>query len=77
LIGKININLFGNNSLIGCEVLHMFIDACFDPHIRTQISHYARMEKQPGSSVSIVSGYWLDYRAIKVRSPAEARGFFL
>jgi hypothetical protein len=30
-----------------------------------------------GSSVSTVSGYGLDDRAIEVRSPAEAKGFFL
>jgi hypothetical protein len=30
---------------------------------------------ESGSSGSIVSGYWLDERAIEVRSPAEARGF--
>jgi hypothetical protein len=30
-----------------------------------------------GSSVSIVSGYGLDDRAIEVRSPAGAKGFFL
>jgi hypothetical protein len=30
-----------------------------------------------GSSVSIVSGYRLEDRAIEVRSSAEARGFFL
>jgi hypothetical protein len=30
-----------------------------------------------GSSVSIVSGYGLDDRAIEVRSPAEAKRFFL
>jgi hypothetical protein len=29
------------------------------------------------SSVSIVSGYWLDDRAIEVRSPAEAKGVIL
>jgi hypothetical protein len=29
-----------------------------------------------GNSVSIVSGYRLDDRAIKVRSPAEAKGYF-
>jgi hypothetical protein len=29
------------------------------------------------SSVSIVSGYGLDDRAIEVRSPAAAKGFFL
>jgi hypothetical protein len=33
--------------------------------------------EEPGSSVSIVSGYGLDYRAIEVRSPAKAKGFFL
>jgi hypothetical protein len=33
-------------------------------------------ESEPGSSVSIVSGYWLDHRAIGVRFPAEAKGFF-
>jgi hypothetical protein len=31
----------------------------------------------PGSSVSIVSGYGLNDRANEVRSPAEARGYFL
>jgi hypothetical protein len=30
---------------------------------------------EPGSSVSIVSGYGLDDRAIQVRSPAEAKDF--
>jgi hypothetical protein len=30
-----------------------------------------------GSSVGIVCGYGLDDRAIEVRSPAEAKGFFL
>jgi hypothetical protein len=37
----------------------------------------SRKSGEPGSSVSIVSGYELDDRAIEVRSPAEARGFFL
>jgi hypothetical protein len=32
---------------------------------------------EPGSSDSIVTGYGLEDRAIKVRSPAEAKGFFL
>jgi hypothetical protein len=31
---------------------------------------------EPGSSVSIVSGYELGERAIEVRSSAEAKGFF-
>jgi hypothetical protein len=30
---------------------------------------------EPGSSVGIVFGYGLDDRAIKVRSPVEAKGF--
>jgi hypothetical protein len=33
--------------------------------------------KSRGSSVSVVSGYGLDDRAMEVRSPAEARGLFL
>jgi hypothetical protein len=32
---------------------------------------------EPGSSVSIVSGYGLDDRAIEVRSSAETKGFLL
>jgi hypothetical protein len=36
-----------------------------------------RYESEPGSSVSIVSGYGLDDLAIEVRSPREAKGFFL
>jgi hypothetical protein len=31
--------------------------------------------REPGSSVSIVSGHGLDGRAIEVRSPTEARDF--
>jgi uncharacterized protein YcbK (DUF882 family) len=32
---------------------------------------------EPGRPVSIVSGYRVDDRLIEVRSPAEAKGFFL
>jgi hypothetical protein len=32
-------------------------------------------DSEPGSSVSIVSGYGLDDRAIEVQSLAEAKGF--
>jgi hypothetical protein len=32
---------------------------------------------EPDSSVSIVSGYGVNDRVIEVRSPAEAKGFFL
>jgi hypothetical protein len=31
--------------------------------------------REPGSSVSVVSGYEVDHRAIEVRSPAEVRDF--
>jgi hypothetical protein len=37
---------------------------------------YLQETREPGSSVNIVSGYGLDDRAIEVRSPAEAKGFF-
>jgi hypothetical protein len=33
--------------------------------------------REPGSSISIVSGYELDDRVIEVRFPAEAKEFFL
>jgi hypothetical protein len=32
---------------------------------------------EPGSSVTIVSGYGLDDQAIELRFPAGAKGFFL
>jgi hypothetical protein len=38
---------------------------------------FAHLLLSRGSSVSIVSGYGLDDRAIEVRSPAEAKGIFL
>jgi hypothetical protein len=34
------------------------------------------LKDEAGSSVTIVSGYGMDVRAIEVRSPAEAKGFF-
>jgi hypothetical protein len=40
------------------------------------LRYYPRIQ-DPGSSVSMVSGYGLDDRAIEVRSLAEAKGFFL
>jgi hypothetical protein len=39
------------------------------------IHEYNHERCEPGSSVSIVSGYGLDDRAIKVRSPPEAKDF--
>jgi hypothetical protein len=41
------------------------------------LAHVLYDTGEPGSSVSIVSGYGLDDRVIKVRSPAETKGFFL
>jgi hypothetical protein len=43
------------------------------------VRNFARLHDapEPGSSGSIVSGYGLDDRAIEVRSPAVAKGFFL
>jgi hypothetical protein len=41
------------------------------------ISLFHTLFSGAGNSVSIVPGYGLDDRAIKVRSPAEAKGFFL
>jgi hypothetical protein len=38
---------------------------------------YYKNDGEPGSSVNTVSGYGLDDRAIEVRFPAEAKGFFL
>jgi hypothetical protein len=44
----------------------------------TELVSYGLLNNsEPGSSVSIVSGYGLNDRAIEVRSPAEAKGFFL
>jgi hypothetical protein len=41
------------------------------------IDHSTNTVCELGSSVSVVSGYGLDDRAIEVRSPAEVRGLFL
>jgi hypothetical protein len=38
---------------------------------------YEILKKEPGSSVSIASGYGLDDRENEVRSPAESKGSFL
>jgi hypothetical protein len=47
----------------------------FFQYFRINKSNFTLYE--PGSSVSIVSDYGLDDRAIEVRSPAEAKAFFL
>jgi hypothetical protein len=61
------------------------LDYAFEPHrlfvftliyikyININIGTY---KIEPGSSVSVVSDYGLDDRAIEVRSPADANGFF-
>jgi hypothetical protein len=54
----------------GCGI-HVFLQSL------KEISSDDAQKSEPGSSVSIVSGYGLDNRAIEVRSPAEAEGFFL
>jgi hypothetical protein len=41
------------------------------------MSTFYDISGEPGNSVSIVSGYGLDDRAIEVRFPAEVNGFFL
>jgi hypothetical protein len=59
-------------SLINVRAFSVVTD---DSIFKTEHSHHEGSE--PGSSVSTVPGYGLDYRAIDVRSPAEAKGFFL
>jgi hypothetical protein len=46
-------------------------------HIKSINTKSVVTDCEPGSSVSIVSGYGMDEQAIEVRSPAEAKGFFL
>jgi hypothetical protein len=48
--------------------MHRAVAGLHSPH------HYLWLG-EPGSSVSIVSGYGLDDRTIEVRSPAEAKDF--
>jgi hypothetical protein len=46
----------------------------FESNLTTQLSWVPKLRMdEPGSSVSIVSGYGLDDRAIEVRSSAEAK----
>jgi hypothetical protein len=48
------------------------------PYFLLFVQYYYRVSRdlcEPGSSVSIVSGYGLEDRAIEVRSPAEVKGF--
>jgi hypothetical protein len=43
--------------------------------VRIYFAYLIELTCEPGSSVSIVSGYGLDERAIEVRSQAEAKDF--
>jgi hypothetical protein len=62
------------SSYINCISLCASI-ICYEAQtLKQSATHYKLRE--PGSSGSIVSGYGLDDRAIEVRSPAEAKGFF-
>jgi hypothetical protein len=73
----------GKNSLGCCPLLgfkHIRHFGCHllvfkDKDFLSVIASYNRESRD--SSGSIVSDYGLDDRAIKVRSPAEAKGFFL
>jgi hypothetical protein len=54
---------------------HIFIHSNIFLLVTVMVWYYTK--RSQGSSVSIVSDYRVDDRAIEVRSPAEARGFFL
>jgi hypothetical protein len=47
-----------------------------NPVLLPLFNRCSEVSRSRGSSVSIVSGYGLDDRAIEVRSPAEARDFY-
>jgi hypothetical protein len=68
---------------INCAQIHVKVPC----RLRSRMLQYCHAEEQrilscrskvhePGSSVSIVSGYGLDNWAIEVRSPAGAKDFF-
>jgi hypothetical protein len=62
--------------------IHDFIQLCASSQylVRCQsevLDLCAQLYSEAGSSVSIVSGHGLDDWAIEVRSPAEAKAFFL
>jgi hypothetical protein len=68
------------------DELHLTVNwfhYCYRSSSHTLVIHFVIIDEvdkgygETGSSVSIVSGYGLDDRAIEVRSPAEAKGFFL
>jgi hypothetical protein len=55
------------------QVVLCLLSRCLSCHIYSLLLHYG----EPESSVSTASGYGLDEREIDVRSPAEAKEFFL
>jgi hypothetical protein len=58
-----------------CMFFHWGDEKCIEIFIANpKISNVGDLDCEPGSSVSVVSGYGLDDRAIEVRSQAEAKG---
>jgi hypothetical protein len=55
----------------------MCIILCKYSFLNRKLCNCIEISCEPGSSVSIVSGCGMDVLAIEVRSPAEARGFFV
>jgi hypothetical protein len=67
--------------MITIRLLHIDVRATYH-NIKGHWAHLFEFNKyecdcEPDSSVSIESGYGLDDGAIDIRSPAEAKGFFL
>jgi hypothetical protein len=67
-----NVNLKGKT-----EVSHTLARIEYRENYRHTYSYAITKIHEPGSLVSILSGYGLDHWVIEVRSPAEAKGFFL
>jgi hypothetical protein len=57
-------------------LLFLSVSALNNFRLLQVILHYTLLCSSRGSSVSIVSDYGLDDRAIEVRSPAEAKEFY-
>jgi hypothetical protein len=66
-----------------CRVYSVKGQISFEQHLTIRFfpprkqHRYIYKVSSRGSSVSIVSGYGLDDRAIEIRSSADAKGFFL
>jgi hypothetical protein len=76
-----SLHLFGFYSLVAGMLIDNFILENIRRHKmygrlqRCNLIQFTTIRSEPGSSVSIVSGYGLDDRAIEVRSPADAKDF--